>query len=414
MALASGKLVIGLLGLEDPADVGSYSGTPFHLAHFLRAAGNDVRILGPYPVRYRMFVRLQNRLLRLFANRQLLWERHPLIADQYPAVIRKYVDQNPDLDLLLATSVFCAVKVRTDIPLLLWADSSVAGLVGTYPRYQRLSARTIAQSHALEQAALKACDMAIFSSQWAADVALTTYDLDPQKVLVINYGANLLQIPDEAGMKRLLTLRPPEPITVIAVGVDWQRKGMTKAVEVVGELRKRGMDAQLKIVGCPPPPGLHVPGYVSILGKISKSTPEGVRRLGQVLGESHLMILPTEAECAAVVLAEASAYGIPLISTDVGGNAALVQQNVNGILLAPQAGVSVWADAAMHILRDRETYERFVWQAYDFYRHHLSWENAVSTFRRSVIDLLGTSDLTRIEGVPVSSGFGDKGMGKCF
>ena len=47
---------------------------------------------------------------------------------------------------------------------------------------------------------------------------------------VINYGPNLLQVPDEAEMVRLLKLRHPEQIKLIALGFDWQRKGMAKAV----------------------------------------------------------------------------------------------------------------------------------------------------------------------------------------
>jgi glycosyltransferase involved in cell wall biosynthesis len=395
MPLSSAKLSIGLLGVEDPADVRSYSGTPFHLAHFLRTAGNDVRMLGPYPLRYRTLVRVHNRLRSQLTHRDLLWERHRLIADQYPAIVSRYVDQNPGLDLLLATSVFYIAKVRTKVPLAFWADTTVAGLIGKYLRYQRLSGRTIARSHAVEQEALAACDMAIFSNQWAADLALNTYDLSADKVRVINYGANLLQVPDEAEMVRLLKLRHPEQIKLIVLGFDWQRKGVAKAVEVVGELRKRGFNAQLQIVGCLPPAGFVTPSYVSLLGRVSKFTPEGAKRLEQLIGESHLLILPTEADCAAVVLAEANAYGVPFVSTDVGGNSSLVRQSFNGILLPLDAGVSAWADAAMRILRNRQTYERFAWQAYDFFRRQLSWEHAVSEFEQACQELLGTLVLRR-------------------
>lgn len=395
MPLPSGKLSIGLLGVEDPADVRSYSGIPFHLAHFLRAAGNDVRMLGPYPLRYRGLVRVHNRLRSLLTRREVLWERHRLITSQYPAIVSGYVDQNPGLDLLLATSVFYIAKVRTKVPLVFWADTTVAGVIGKYQRYQHLSRRTTVRSHAVDQDALTACDMAIFSNQWAADLALNTYDLRADKVRVINYGPNLLQVPDAAEMVRLLKLRHPEQIKLIALGFDWQRKGMAKAAEIVGELRKRGINAQLQIVGCLPPAKFVTPSYVSLLGKVSKFTPEGIKRLEQLIGESHLLILPTEAECAAVVLAEANAYGVPFVSTDVGGNSSLVRQNFNGILLPLDAGVSAWADAAMHILRDRKTYERFAWQAYEFFRRHLSYEHAVSEFEQACQELLGTLVLRR-------------------
>jgi glycosyltransferase involved in cell wall biosynthesis len=389
MALSYGKLTIGLLGVEDPADVRSYSGTPFHLGHFLKDAGHDVRMLGPFPLRYRTLVRLHNRLRRELTRKEVLWERHRLISDQYPAIVSRYADQNPDLDLLLATSVFYIARVRTKVPLLFWADTTVAGLIDRYQRYQHLSKRTIVRSHSVEQDALTACDMAIFSSQWAADLALSTYDLNADKVRVINYGANLLQVPDKREITRLLGLRDPQHVKVLILGFDWKRKGMAKAIQIVGELRRRGMDAQLQIVGCQPPPGFMIPDYVSLFGRVSKYTLEGAKQLQQLLGGSHILILPTEAECAAVVLAEANAYGVPFLSTDVGGNSSLVRQNFNGVLLPLEADVSTWAEAAMSILSDRGTYERFVWQAHDFFDQQLSWKHAVSEFEQASHELLG-------------------------
>ena len=276
MNISTKKLNIGLLGVEDPADVGSYSGTPFHLAHFLRAAGNDVRMLGPYPLRYRMFVRVHNRLRRNLSRKAVLWERHWLIAHQYPTIVRRYEDQNPDLDLLLATSAFSLARVKTRVPLALWADTTVAGVIGRYPRYKYLSKRTLLRSHTVEQEGLAACDMAIFSTQWAADLALNSYDLDLRKVRVINYGANLLNVPSKLDIMRLLTLRSSEQIKLIAIGVDWHRKGMDKAIEIVGELRKRKMNVRLQIVGPQPPRGFCSPHYVALLGKVSKRTMEGV------------------------------------------------------------------------------------------------------------------------------------------
>lgn len=388
MSASRGQLRIGLLGIEDPADVRSYSGTSFHLAHFLRAAGNSVSVLGPYPLRHRIPVRLHNRLRRQLTGKEVLWERHRLIAGQYSAIVRKYMEQHPDLDLLLATSVFSVAGVRTRIPVVLWADTTLSGVIGRYARYQNLSKRTVQRSHEVEQAALAACDMAIFSSQWAADVALQSYDLDPGKVRVINYGANLTETPTREQIGRLLTLRGPDPIKLILLGLDWHRKGVAKAIEVAGELRRRGVNVRLQVVGCRPPSGFSVPDYVSLFGKVLKGTREGALQLEKLVGESHLMILPTQAECAAVVLAEASAFGVPFISTDVGGNASLVREGYNGTLLPLQADVSTWADEAMRIVMDREAYERFAWRAYDFFQQRLSWSHAISSFEEAVSDLL--------------------------
>ena len=108
------------------------------------------------------------------------------------------------MDLLLATSLFAVANVQASVPIVLWGDTTVAGVLEKYPRYVSLSKREIARAHAIEQRGLDACDLVIFSNQWAADVAINSYALDPGKVRVITYGPGLLQVPGKARFGKLL------------------------------------------------------------------------------------------------------------------------------------------------------------------------------------------------------------------
>jgi glycosyltransferase involved in cell wall biosynthesis len=244
----------------------------------------------------------------------------------------------------------------------------------------------------VEQNGLDACDLAIFSNQWAADIAVKAYKLDTRKIRVITYGANLLEIPDSIEMGQLIAARSQAEIRFVHVGLDWIRKGVDRAIETVGDLRTRGLNATLQIVGSEVPSDTSIPDFVSLAGKLPKSTNAGRARMSQILGESHVLILPTLAECAAVVLAEAGAFGVPVLASDVGGNASLVRQNVNGILLSPQATTAEWADAALRIVADRQTYERWAWQSFDFFRQELSWTRSVSRFAEEIRKLLERDD----------------------
>jgi len=373
-------LKIGLLGVEDPAHILSYSGTPFHLAHFLRLRGHEVRICGPYRLRYKGLLLLLNRFLYRFTKTHIVWERFPLIARQYREVIERYARANPDLDLLLATSVFHVDRPDIKIPLIAWGDTTVQGVVGQYPYYTGISKSMIEQSHAVEQRGLEACTGAIFSSDWAARTAIESYDVDPAKVHVITYGANILSSPDTEALERFLVERAAMPWTVILVGVDWKRKGVDKAIAAVGVLRERGLDVRLRVVGCRPPAGVQVPDYVEVLGRIPKSTPEGEKRFYEILQASHAFILPSVAECAAVSLVEANAYGLPVVASDIGGNPSLVKEGENGYLCHPTEAAEVWADALGKILGERAEYERFSRRAFALYHSELKWEIAVSRF----------------------------------
>ena len=336
---------IGLLGIDDPSDIRTYSGTPFHLAHYLRRAGHEVTILGPYKLR-RGRVQIEDRFRRIVTGKQLNPERHPAIANQYNFIVNEYLDHHPDLDVMLAMSPFCIASVRVPVPLICWGDTTFAGVLGAYDRYfyHQLSPSTIAQCHRTEQLALSSCDLAIFSNQWAANVARRSYAIAQEKVCVITYGANLLDAPSEEDIRNFIARRSRKTIRMLLIGANWQRKGVDKAIEATSALRRRGLDAHLDVLGCSPPAQYALPGYVSILGQISKATAEGRSKLAELIGTSHLLILPTVAECAAVVLAEASAFGVPVLATDVGGNSSLVHAGINGNLFPLDAASGTMGD----------------------------------------------------------------------
>lgn len=373
-------LKIGLLGMEDPRSVKVYSGTPYHLTHFLREAGHEVRICGPYPLRYPLMLRAMNKTVRTISGNHIVFERHPLMCRQYADIVDGYAAANPDLDLLLATSVFYVDKRKTPIPIFAWGDTTVAGVLGSYPYYSHISSRMIQQCHKAEQRGLSACDQVIFSNQWAADIALQHYKLPAEKVHVITYGANILRSPGRTEIEEIVSRRERCARKVILVGVDWRRKGVSKAIAVIGDLRKEGMDVTLQVVGCNPPPGAQIPNYVEVLGRIPKNTPEGERRFYELLESAHVFLLPTIAECAAVSLVEANAYGLPAVASDVGGNRSLVSEGINGYLCAVNAPSPAWAKALKQVIGQPATYRDQCLRAHAHYEHELSWKVAVRRF----------------------------------
>ena len=375
---------IGLLGVEDPSDVRAYSGTPFHLAHHLRAQGHEVRICGPFKLKHQRLIFHLDRLYRKLTGRHIVWERTPLITRQYAKLIDQYADANRDLDFLLATSVFYVDRAKTLKPIFAWSDTTVEGVLGLYPYYSNITARMIRQSHAVEERGLEACTAAIFSSHWAAQTALRTYKTDPRKVHVITYGANILDSPDSDQLDLILEQRWTKPRIVVLVGVEWERKGVDKAIAAIGVLRDRGLEIRLRVVGCKAPSGVQVPDFVDVLGRIPKSTPEGRERFYQLLQTSHAFVLPSVAECAAVSLIEANAYGIAVVASDTGGNASLVRVGENGYLCDPTASPETWADALEKILGDPAECERISRSAFSLYHTEFSWDVAVKRFEKMV------------------------------
>ena len=94
------RLKIGMLGIEDPHNVKASSGTPYHLVHFLREAGHEVRICGPYPLHYPLVTRAVKKISRVLFGSHIVLERHPAISRQYAEIVDGYAKENSDLDLL--------------------------------------------------------------------------------------------------------------------------------------------------------------------------------------------------------------------------------------------------------------------------------------------------------------------------
>ncbi len=273
-------------------------------------------------------------------------------------------------------------------PAIFWGDTTVAGVIGQYSYYKNVTKRSLRDCHALEQAALRSCTLAIFSNQWAADVARSNYSFDENKLRVIPYGANLFTIPDSDDITHFLSLRGRRECELVFVGLDWTRKGAEIAVEATSILRRMGVDAHLTLVGCVPPPSYVLPEHVTLTGRIDKSTPEGQSKLSALYARAHFMILPTRAECAAVSLAEASAHGVPSLSTDVGGNRTLVVDGINGHLFPLEAEAVSYAEYAFQLLAEPNRYASMCWQSFDRFQSELNWDVAVSRLMTEINTVL--------------------------
>src|SRR5690606_2960322 len=195
----------------------------------------------------------------------------------------------------------------------------------THRGFQRLSPRTAAAADAHERASIAKARFAFFASQWALDSARRDYGADAQRSALLHLGANLPEPPSakEAQPRALPRVRPhlsaqdasgdvasSEPLRLLFVGVSWEGKGGPIALAALRELRARGVNAQLTIVGCEPPAGTPRDG-LTVIPFLDKSKPADRTRFAQLWREAQLFVLPTRFEAAGIVCIEAAAYGIP-------------------------------------------------------------------------------------------------------
>lgn len=152
----------------------------------------------------------------------------------------------------------------------------------------------------------------------------------------------------------VLPVRPREPRIVpktggivCFVGWEWQRKGLSMALEVVAELRRQRPNLELWVVG-------PVPGEVESLFADWRG---GYRLLGwrednDYFSAVDVLLHPAIAEPYGMVIAEAMAACVPVVISDVCGAAEHVATDA-GAVLSLNAGIPAWC-AAVAAQLDRQ------------------------------------------------------------
>ncbi len=373
--------------VHNPLDVQDWSGTSYHIGLSLRKQGLDVDYLGP------LEDRLQNKVVRkckrhyyeLF-GRKYLRDPEPFILKNYAAQIsQKICNTSPDV-IFSATSNPIAY-LATSKPTAFWADATFAGISEFYPHYSDLCKETIQDWNKMERLAIQNCSLAIYASDWAAQTAVDTYEADPAKVKVVPFGANVQWDYSLEDIKDLIAARPHNYCKLLFLGIDWHRKGGDVAFQVAQQLNQSGLKTELTVVGCQPPIKEPVPPYINQLGFISKADPQGLERIRQLIAETHLLIVPSYAECYGIVFCEANSLGIPCISTKVGGIPTVVKEDVNGKLFNSRADISLYCDYISDLFHNYSNYKRLALSSFNEYQSRLNWEVAGKSVRQLLENL---------------------------
>lgn len=188
----------------------------------------------------------------------------------------------------------------------------------------------VLRPHALRALALAT---RVFSVSDSLRRAALAAGAEPAKLHVVGNGVDLTKFRrlPRAEARARLGLAPGAPV-LISVGGLVERKGFHRVIELLPRLRERFPGLVFLIVGGPSPEGdigARLRAQVAALG-----LDETVRFLGPLapealhgpLSAADVFVLATANEGWANVLLEAMACGLPVVTTDVGGNREVVNE----------------------------------------------------------------------------------------
>ena len=336
-------LTLGLLTPHNVHDPRTFSGTAYHAARAL-ARQSDIRLtlLGDHRP-----PGISDRLARRFGRaRTRVSPPGPEEIAGLDAVVG-----------LVASDLLDALPPH--IPYLHVTDATPGFLADAY------GWDIPAETHARERRAVQRAAVCLYSSDAMARRA--GRELGALQARALPFGVNFSH---DHGLPRP---KPPlDPVELLFVGTDWDRKGGDIALGALRQLRRRGVPAHLTLVGqCPASAARHQD--VTATGFLDKSKPHEARKLARLFARAHLLVLPTRGDCTPMVIAEAMAHGTPVLATDTGGIAEMIDGGAGRCL--PMTATPVdWAGAITAMTHDRDAFAIMSDAARDRARNRYSWD----------------------------------------
>ncbi len=348
-----------------PSDVTVWSGTPANLVWHLSQREVSVVEVGPLHPVIRKSADLASHLSGRFLRRWN-WEVEPdFLAYVTREVVQQMRGRSPDVVLAMGWLPWGLELSR--LPWVFWGDATIAQRVDDAPHWSGLSARTRKLIEPVEGSVLRGAARVLMPSRWACEDAMVRYGLDADHVVQLPFGAN---ISDPGPVEHRLD----GCLRILTVGVKWHRKGMDRAVRAVDALVASGYTVHLDVVGLTPPSHAWLRPYVTYHGFLSKEDQRSSLLLDRLYRDAHLFLLASRHDPFPMVLAEAAAYGLPVVATNVSGVSDRVRKG--GLLVDEPADAESLA-ACIELVTERGRYAALCEGARMDFLERSSWQASV-------------------------------------
>ena len=311
------------------------------------------------------------------------------IAKKYAKVLEKKLPE--DIDVIFATSGCTAATalgfIQSKCKKIFYCDTTLIDLFNYYPNFDNVYSKSLKEIYNIEKKKFDNGDLFLFASDWAANNAINTFNVNPQKIKIVPFGANIETEYHLTEIRNIVKNRSTDKCKLLFVGLDWKRKGGDITFEIAKELHLQNINVHLDIVGIKDIP-ITLPDYVTNHGFISKKTEEGRNILTKLYEEAHFFILPTQQECFGVVYAEASSFAVPSLATKTGGVTTAVKDNINGMTFDLNDTPKKYAEYIKTLFNNKEEYEKLCLSAFNDYETRLNWDVAAKEIIAAIREIL--------------------------
>jgi len=265
-------------------------------------------------------------------------------------------------DLILQTqTLFAPGNDAARRPYVIYADNTYSLTRKLFPAWAPLSTTADREWLELERKTFREARAVFGKTRWVCRAVVQDYGCDPATVFPIGGGTNSIAatLADKSYARR----------TALFVGNKYELKGVPTLLEAWSKVRDRLPEALLWIVGVDPPRGVRreLPS-VQWLGYVTDRT-----ELDSLYRDASVFVLPTQFEAWGNAVAEAMGYGLPCITTDVGGLPEVVDDGRTGVLVPPRDPDAL-AAGLIALLSDPARAEELGRAGYEKARTQMTWK----------------------------------------
>lgn len=319
-----------------------------------------------------------------------LWNRlqgRQYLLDRDESLLRSFADQlhaalpGSGADFVFSPSTLPLSYLETELPITFCADAPFSAMRGYYKSFTALSARQVELSEELEARVLQRSALAVYPTKWAAESAIRHYGIDPDRVAEIPFGANLGHANRREDVEKWIEQRiEADPVRLLFVGKEWERKGGDLVLETAAWLQQRGLNVRVDVVGCQPRVRLHHTLDTHWHGLLNAHHPGQSKALAALFEKAHFLFVPSRAEAFGMTFCEGNAFGVPAVTTATGGISDIVRNEVNGLALPPGSPASVYGEWIAEHCADSARYVRLASSSFREFETRLNWNTHCRTF----------------------------------
>ena len=348
-----------------PNNKNSWSGTNYYVKKALEDLGCELYCIFGYN-KY-TFKGIFFKIISIIFRKKYQAIRSIEVSKGWANFVKKKLESNTDVVLSLSTIPVAFLDI--DIPIYVYVDGIFEYM--QEQGFQRLLNRN-REAHYIEQEAIYRCSKLIVTSYNCKNSVIENYMIDNDKIKVIPLGANIDEIPRRDSVITYINNRRQDCCEILFVGVDEYRKGLDIVIDTLNNLVNEGVKVKLHIVGLRKIK-LDLPSYAINHGFLNKNIIDDYSKLVSLYRRVHFLFVPSRAEAFGLVFCEAGAYGVPVISHDVGGISTIVESGINGFLFEVGSDISLFSSCIKTNFENIGKYKELSMSSYDRFISSFNW-----------------------------------------